>query len=696
MMIAPRNATPAPSDYWAREPDLGRYGTELRTRREQYENASQSVGLVDLWRRAGALYYGFDPDTSRTSAMPTIVGPQGERVNLRSNVMRALVKQQAVLVTGSRLAYACRPIAYDAAATETVTVATAWCDQILDDHAEGVMHDAVTYAQIYGEGWVSSLWDPMLGEVESVDPETGAQKRVGAYRASVHRPDEIIRDPDVLDGDHSWIGVLRQRNRWDLLAMLPQHSRAILNAKETRPNNVFRVGIGSDSMQGRSRSSGYSDTIIVMEVYHRPCPAMPQGRVTWLLEDTVIMDGPSLYRDVPVYSLIVDRPPGGAWGYGSAWDLMGLQQWRDSVLSQVVSTRENYGMKMIAVPPGSKLDPEVYGAFRVIETVAPPTTIDLEGNATEQGATAMQLITGDMQMSTGLNDAALGNAGKSTSGAALAMQSSLSQQFNGDLQRAYAGLFERVMSNAVYCLRAFSTAEHVVHVIGKNRQGVAKRFMAADLAAIDGVHAEVGNPAMRTTGMRIETANQLLTAKVLPNAEAYLEMVATGRTEPALEGPRVMESLIERENEMMLRGELPPVADEDNHAEHIRQHAFPCSDPSVRMDPMIMAVFTAHRNEHAQRWAQMTMDPLGVSTLAATGQQPSPAAAMIQQQQQAAMQMAAQQGAMQAAGPPQPGAGPNAQPGPLPTNPPVQGQQAAPTPGGPDMPQMPSNAPPMA
>jgi hypothetical protein len=123
----------------------------------------------------------------------------------------------------------------------------------------------------------------------------------------------------------------------------------------------------------------------------------------------------------------------------------------------------------------------------------------------------------------------------------------------------------------------------------------------------------------------------------------------------------------------------------------------------TRADPMVMQAIKAHTDLHCQAWASMTLDPMGVSKLAATGQQPSPAAAMIQQAQQAqqAQAMAAQQGAMVAAQSggaeqPLPGMGPNANPGPMPGNPPVQGQQATPTPGGPDMPQMPANAPPMA
>jgi hypothetical protein len=693
-----------PKEYWALEPDLQRFGRDLKDRRDAYTDNLQATGRWTYFRRAAALFFGSDPDNARSSATPTFGGGHGELVNMRGNVFRALIKQQHILVTGSRLAFQARPIAYDAQATETVTVANAWCDRILDDHAEEQLSAAALYTILYGEGWISAVWDETRGDPIGVDPmtggpmtdpQTGAIVYTGEWRCSALRPDEVIRDPDVTDGNHLWLGVLRQHNRWALAQRFPQHRDAILNANDTQTTNMFRtlglgVGANIDSRSATGTGSGnYSDQVVVVEFYHKACEMMPQGRMAWLIGDTILADGPNRYGDLPVYSMIIGREPTGAFGYGDAWDLMGPQQWYDSILTQVATTRENFGLRNIFVQTGSGLEPEMVSqGLRIISGTSAPVSVDLEQDATAQGANALQLITGIMQMITGLNDAALGNAGKSTSGAALAMQSQIAQQFNSGFQRAYAGLFEKVMTSAIRSLHTFSTAEYTVHVIGKNRQGVAKRFHAADLAMIDGIRAEVGNPALRSVGMRVEVANQLLASKMLPSPEAYLEMISTGRTEPALEGPRALEAQIERENEMLNAGQIVPVMVTDHHAEHIRQHAADCTDPETRNDPQRMALKLAHIQEHGTVWASASMDPMGVSLLTATGQQPSPAAAMMQAMAMAQAQMGA---------PPAPGAGPNPGPaGPAPTNPPVpQTNTAQPTPGGPEMPRPPAGAPPM-
>lgn len=695
---------PPTTQYWATEPDLRKLGQRLKEARDTSKDSAQSSGRVNMWQRATALYFGLDPDTWRNSITPTFGGSNGEIVNIRGNAYRAFCRQVVTQVTGSRLAYQARPIAYDAESTDIVTVCNAWCDQLLDDHAEAQMHSAVDTCYRLGEAWVSSLWDPMLGKPIGTD-ENGMQIRTGDIDIRMYRPDEIVRDPDVTGGEHQWIGVLRQRNRWDLLAMFPMHSKAILGCEQVQTTDIYRqigFGRGRTAQSQQQGGSGYADQVVVMEWYHRPCPALPEGRVTWTIDETVLVDGPSKYEDIPIYPMIVSHEPTGAYGYGDGVDLMGLQQIRDSVLTQITTTRENFGLRNVVCQPGSKVEPELVSmGMRLIEVTGPIQSLDLEGDATAQGAQALQLITSEMQMITGLNDAALGNAGKSTSGAALMVQAQTALQFNGALQRAYAGMFEQVMSSAIRCLRTFSTAEHVIHVVGKNREGVARRFMAADFNAIDGVRAEVGNPAMRSVGMRYDIAEKLLNAKVLPSADAFLEMVATGRTEPALEPARLLEAQIERENELLAKGQPVQTAPTDHHAEHIRQHAMVLDDPEVRANEQVAAAVTAHLQEHANTWAQMSMNPMGVSILAATGQQPSPAAAMMQAQQMAQAQAVA----AQAGQGPQPTQAPQ-EPAQEPPNPEANAPQqerpqmpkeasGGPMPaGGPDMPRAPVNAPP--
>ncbi len=625
-------------EYWATESDLGTLGRTIKAKRDDYAGSTQATRRQELWRRAACLYWGVDPDGSfRNSQAINFGGEAGERVDIRGNIFRAFVRQIIVMATGSRPSFICRAMAYDASTTEAVTLGNAWCDKVLDGGAESTLRDAATYAALFGEGWIATLWDESLGRLVG-NAEDGREIRSGDLRIEAYRPDQVIRDVDCVDSQHDWVIILRQHSRWSLLARFPQHAEAILSETEALAVPLFAtpgsgLGVAVNARTGNG-AAPVADRVVVQEFYHRPTPSLPQGRLTWVVGTTVISDGPNPYERLPIRCMRTSVEPTGAFGYGESWDLMALQQAFDSVLTQVTTTQENFGLSNVFVPLTDDLDPEIVsGGLRIIRSNSTPTAVNLSGDAVARGAAAMDLIKGLMQQLTGLNDASIGTASGTASGTALAAMHQLAAQFNSSNQAAYAALFEGAMSDALDCMKRFSTDEQILHVAGKNRIGLVKRFKAESLAALDGIKVELGSAALRTTSMRLEVANQLLAAGALKPPEEYLAMIATGRTEPALEGPRAAEALCERENEMLLNGQPVRALVTDDHAAHIRHHKAAADDPIVRDDDARIGALLAHVQEHAQLWAQASMDPVGVSMLAATGQQPSPAAAMMQAQQ---------------------------------------------------------------
>jgi hypothetical protein len=170
-----------------------------------------------------------------------------------------------------------------------------------------------------------------------------------------------------------------------------------------------------------------------------------------------------------------------------------------------------------------------------------------------------------------------------------------------------------------------TTNEKVVHISGKLNAPKVKRFKSEDLSALDGVDVELGSAEMRTTQMRHQIVTELLGANLLTSPEQALQMLSTGRLEPAFNGPAARESCIERENEALMNGQPQIVLDQDFHADHIARHGALLADPDARQDPALVQLIQAHLYEHAIKWSTMSVDPVGMSILAATGQQPSPA-----------------------------------------------------------------------
>lgn len=672
--------------YWATSETASLSG-EMQQRIEAYKTGVQSNGRMDLWRRAITSYYGLDQDGTRKSAHRiTFGGREGEIVNVRGNILRALVRQLLVMTTGSRPSFQCRPIAYDALTTEVVTLGNAICDRYLDESVESTLCDAVLYAITMGEGWIGSLWDdtrgPIMGQIE------GRIVHPGDCEVVAMRPDQIVRDPKRDGTNHDWVIVRRQRSRWDLVAQYPEHESTILGATDdTADVSLFLTNASS----APDSSSCESDVITVWELYHKPTDAMPAGRIAYMVGGKVIADGENKYQCLPWYPLITSREPGGPYGYGESWDLLGMQSAFDSVLTQVFTTQENFGLRNVFIREGT-LDTnpiDIGRGMRLLQGTEPPIPVDLGQGAVAQGAEALGLLRGLMQMLTGLNDASVGDAGKSSSGAALAMMHQLASQFNSSLQRSYSGAFEWAMGMVIKNLQMFATDERMVHIAGRNRAPLIKRFKAADLKAIDGITVEMGSAAMRSTSMRIETAKTLLSGGVLKSPEQYLEVQATGRLEPVLEGPRASEVRAERLIQMVLEGKSYTPLATDPHEECISRLVSTLDDEEMRADPATLQAITMLIQQHAQMWADMSMSPIGVTLLQATGQSPSAASQLMQAQ--------APMGAPPM--PPNPeatedGAGPpNVNPGPLSRpNPAAAANEAPMGPGAPNMPNLPAES----
>jgi hypothetical protein len=627
-------------EYWATESDLGTLGRTIKAKRDDYAGSTQATRRQELWRRAACLYWGVDPDGSfRNSQAINFGGEAGERVDIRGNIFRAFVRQIIVMATGSRPSFSCRAVAYDASTTEAVTLGNAWCDKVLDGGVEMSLRDAATYAALFGEGWIATLWDEAAGRLVGYT-EDGREVRSGDLLMQSYRPDQVVRDVDCVDSQHDWVIILRLHSRWDLVARFPQHREAILAETEAIAVPLFATpgsGLGTavNARTGNGRV-GLTDRVIVQEMYHRPTATLPAGRQTWTVGTTVISDGPNPYKRLPIRCMRTSIEPTGAFGYGESWDLMALQQAFDSVLTQIVTTRENFGLANVFIQQTDDLDPEVVSSgMRIIRSNSAPTLVDLTGDAVEKGNNALTLIRGIMQQLTGLNDATLGDTGSSASGTALATMHQLAAQFNSSNQAAYATLFEGTMTDALRCLQQFCTDEQMIHVAGKNRVGMVKRFKAESLECLDGIKVELGSAAMRTTAARQEAANQLLAAGVLTTPDSYISMMATGRVEPATEGPRAAEALCERENEMLLNGQPVAALVTDDHAAHIRHHKAAADDPIVREDDGRVGNLLAHIQEHAALWMEASQNPVGVTMLVATGQQPSPALQFMQAQQPA-------------------------------------------------------------
>lgn len=650
-IIAPY--TQSTSQYWATIESPRQLAGAMRQRIESFWSNCDAVGRRALWAQMLRLYYGLDPTGGfRSSHYVLLEGAQGENVTYRMNDLRALVRKQITMTTGTRPSYELTARAYDASTTEAIEIGNAVLDRYLDDVIEAKAQTAAEMMLVCGEGWLATTWDDMAGRIrevpEVIDPMTGQllQERtveaVGDVRVLSLRPDQVIRDTDVtqaLDAQR-WVILVVQRDKWEMAAQYPEYRDEILRATNENDRWLWQ-GAGGSSYGGQTNY----DVITTYELYHRRSIVMPEGLQAIMVGDCIVSRGPMVYDDLPVAWSVAGIAPGDPFGYGASWDLAAPQIALDSVTSQLATNRENYGRPWIWTQPNSEVDSVNVSGVKLIKSAVPPQVLDLSNGGVASGSQMIEQLRAGMAQLTGLD----AQSEPASSGDMLALQQQQSAQYNSQLQFGWFSMYKRMLSQLLTIIQRFVSEEDTVHIAGENNAPVVKRWKGESLNGLDGIKVDMGTTAMRTASFRYQVANNLLQQQAI-TVPQYLAMISTGRYQPALETPKVLETMAERRMQIVTQGGTYKPLATDPHEMLISRLSVLLCDPEMEQRaaeivPIIMA--------HVDLWTQMSMNPQGISMLAATGQNPSPGAAMLQQMQ------AAQAAAMAAGAPAAPDAGGN-------------------------------------
>jgi hypothetical protein len=635
--------------------DASRLASEMQSRINKYADHVMVTGKADRWRRSANLVYGVDPDSSRRSTDVTFAGDGGNLTQLRSNMYRRLAEATHVLVTGSRPAWTAGVSSSDSEAVDAIPIANELLDYALTrlngEHAAGRV---AWNAYIYSEGHLSVRWNEAVGQALDADAE-GRVMRSGDVIMMAHRPDEVVRDTKLGEQTaNDWIILKTQMNRWDLAELYPAYRDEIVNTDkrddldDIAESLVYGV---SDVDQGDS-----GDLVTVYELFHRETPAVPSGRYALLVGNHIVAVGPNKYGDIPVYSMIPDKEPGQPFGYSSGWDLMAMQQALDSTLTSMVSTTENLGQPGIWGGPGGAVGVDNIKGFAWLQAPQKPEPVMYVDPATLQVLqSALASLIEFMTQNSGLNAVALGDAGKSASGDALAMMHSLAIQSTSRLQGAYAAMFADAMLGVIRRYRTFAKDDRLISITGKGSRARVKRWTGASLAAIDSIKVEMRAAIMRTATGRQQIAKEWAQLGLIQTPEQYMQVMTTGSLTPVTDQPLSERALIEHENEKMseppaegmmpqvdpMTGQpMPPpgpiVSPVHNHALHILEHSVLLLDPDLLADDMRRSVVEAHIKEHVEVWGMMSMATPDM--LVALGQALAPSAQMAQAAAQAQQQ----------------------------------------------------------
>lgn len=607
--------------YWAGK-SMPDFGKEAWDRIDGWYSHVRWTGMLGLWQAAHrAAYAGW-----HTGGEIGKAGKDGRFRKIEANEFRNLMMHTMNMVTGQRLHFDAQAKTTDYSAQEQTLIANGLAETCVREKGlERVRLDVAEARYLCGEGWGLGEWDFTAGEPYAVDvDEQGNEKPLytgDAIFASAH-PLDVVRDwQRPAESGSKWKIVRKYENRWDLAEQFPRHADAIMKVASTADENEReRPRI----VQFRNRQSDVEpDQIPVWYCYHAKTPSLRQGRWTVLVDpSTALIDDALPYRDVPVHRSATMNLSGTVFGYSLFWDLLPLTQALNGALSSFVTRLAALGVPNIWVANNATLQKTKLGeGLNILEGGSQkPELVDL-GSLPPDGFKFIEMIRNLFSTYSGINDVARGQAADGvTAASALALLEARAMQFVALDQKADVQFMEAIATGGLNNYQDFAVSPHIVKLTGKANRYSVRQFVGkapeqqepgqepiASVEKVTGYSIRIGNALQETNAGRLQMADALAQAGLLKKPDDYIQVMTTGRLEPALEATQREELAIVAENEMLARGDPPTVGAYDTHPSHIREHFTVISPPEARADVTVVEAVTAHVQEHIDLWR--AMDP---------------------------------------------------------------------------------------
>lgn len=556
---------PVEESYWIRLPKE-EIGLEMCERIREYYADLREDGLIDLYRSTHAAFYGLSPSGTHETSRIIEFGQDGEKLGVRSNQLRSLIRYILTSATADKPALL--PKAINATAKAMAQVPTA--RRVLEyyhsrKHLQKKLKGAALRSLLYGKGYVVQFWDPTIGKmVDHTDPKTGVvtKSAEGDLIARAGSPLDVISDLDRDEDDHDWYIIRRPRNKYDVAAVFAPGDEELHQEIVDLDGDCLDAGVSQQISFGlRRKEREGSDVIFEYHLLHRETPAVPGGRYVIMVGDgKVLFDGPLPYDDLTVSEMIPEEfLEVGSTGYASAWDLLGLQQGYDALLSTCLTNFDAFGYNDILLPDGVELGyEEVRDGLNVIRYPAgefnKPSILE-KFSIKEEAFQLRDWVKGDMETASGVNSVARGEPEASLkSGAALALVQAQAIHFQSAFVESFMGLVEDAGTKTLRIVKKYATAERVAAIAGSNDPDGLKAFKGADIDLIDHVEVEHVNALFRTLAGKFDVANNMMERGLITDPAQYFQVLETGRLEPVTDPLRQENLFAETVREVLMGG----------------------------------------------------------------------------------------------------------------------------------------------
>lgn len=576
--------------------------------------------VSESWIRNTIAYYSclLEPNDWQSSLGYT--GEQGELVRMAVPQARSIIRQVVGLTTKEAIVFKGVAETDGADVMNEIRLSNSVAEKIATEQKlDKKDEQAVENSCITGMGFFKVTWRTDKGK-PFIDNPAGGVILDGAVEITTPLVQDIIYDVRLSEWDmNDWVQCRTIKNRWDLIANFPDMAEFIKALPRIMENHSLRAP--------KQPLPSDEDMVYVYEVYHRPTPAMPEGRmVMYSDEHTIYHDGVNQYGCIPIIPLIPEPIYGMGYGYPLICSLLPAQEMFDHSLSAIATNQSNLAVQNVACPRNANISvQEIQGMNFIMYTPqnaaggGKPEPMNLLQSAPETYKFA-EVLSKYMLSVSPLNSTVRGEppAGV-TSGTAIATLTANAYEFLSGLSKANQSALEQVITLAVTIEAKFAQTERSVTVTGKSNQAFVRKYTGKDLRNIKNFKMQRQNPIMSTLSGRLNTAENLLQKGLIKTPQEYLSILDGAPLSRLTDTETSENDLIEAENEAMLDGKPAPVLMTDNHPMHVYKHKTLLNDPFVRMNGDMVKGVLDHIEEHV-KWAQQG-DPF-LMGMANTGKMP--------------------------------------------------------------------------
>lgn len=572
--------------------------------------AEENTERLDLLSSAYEHYYGRDVGQGETTRVLR-GGEQGELAQIRIGRARALAKAYLALVTSGKVSW--RPTARNGDAG--AAAATSLASNVLDDFWKARRFSQqwlwwVEQAIAFTEAYLFPEWD--LSKGPALAPTKHGLAMQGDITVHNVLPWDVVVDEALTSAQSvQWRYTRLYKNRWDVAA-LAAISGVVTDGK--RGDDARDLVLQSADAKelgelGRKRldSRKSEDLVAVWYFHHQPSAALPQGReVVFISEQCVLHDGILGYdAPGPVYRLSADEQFDTPHGWSQFLETLGAQEISDGIETTLASIITNLGHTCVAIEKGTEERPQKlpsgYRPWVYPKGGAKPESVQLA----EFPADALkyrEALASDQNRIMGLNDVALGQPQSAQMNAqAFAVLVSMAVQQAGPFQAQAMDSLAKVGTGILKTLAKRVTHKREVRVVGKSSESLytVQKYVGEDLDPASDVVIDIGNPMEQSPAGRMQLLQLFQSVPgAITSVEDIVQVVETGRLEPATRRDRDESLLVMAEYEMLQQGKQPAVHTGQNHALHYRENYAVLLSPAALQNKAVIDVVQAHLDAH--------------------------------------------------------------------------------------------------